>query len=218
MQAQIEREEKKAECISLATWAGLRACALAGAVSAPAVLAANHYSRAFRTGLGFSGKLACVVIPCLGSYTLTSELTLIDARDYPEKYNLDSGKANIGPISQNVVREGGLGLQHRAVNWFNDHPFQLLAGCSAPVVLGIFYTQRKSNHLKLSQKIMHTRVIGQASVLSFLIGLMLFRDYMDREGKYLEAAERDANAQTQDECLRQEAQELIREAAYLKMK
>jgi hypothetical protein len=33
---------------------------------------------------------------------------------------------------------------------------------------------------------MHTRVYGQASILTLLVGFMFFRDHMERHGKYLE--------------------------------
>jgi len=42
-----------------------------------------------------------------------------------------------------------------------DHPFHLLVASSLPVVGSIFLTQKDHAHLKLSQKIMHTRVCAK---------------------------------------------------------
>jgi len=50
-------------------------------------------------------------------------------------------------------------------NFLHDHPFRVIAGLGAPLVAGLFYTQQGKDHLKLSQKVMHTRVYAQFSVL-----------------------------------------------------
>ena len=86
---------------------------------------------------------------------------------------------------RNVVR-GGLKLHHHAANWVFDHPFHILVGASLPVVGSIYYGQSDLKHLKLSQKVMHTRVMGQLSVLSILLGVMFFREHMKLHGRYLE--------------------------------
>ena len=38
-------------------------------------------------------------------------------------------------------------------------------------------------------KIMHTRVFGQFAVISMLLGLMGFKEYMDRSGKFITEAD-----------------------------
>ena len=83
-----------------------------------------------------------------------------------------------------------------------------------PVVGGIFYGQMAEGkkHLKLSQKVMHTRVYGQATVLGMLVSLMVFRDYMDRHGRFMEgweAEEEDGNAAHE---MKLEAEDLMRQA------
>ena len=51
-----------------------------------------------------------------------------------------------------------------------SQPFKVLPAMGLPVVGGIFYGQMAEGkkHLKLSQKVMHTRVYGQATVLGML--------------------------------------------------
>lgn len=51
-----------------------------------------------------------------------------------------------------------------------------------PTVGAILYSTRHETHLKLSQKIMHTRVLGQMSVLTMLVFVMGFREYMRLHG------------------------------------
>jgi len=41
-------------------------------------------------------------------------------------------------------------------------------------------------------KIMHTRVIGQFAVISMLLSLMSFKEYMDRSGKFVTEGEVEA--------------------------
>jgi len=41
-------------------------------------------------------------------------------------------------------------------------------------------------------KVMHTRVMGQFAVISMLITLMGFKEYMDKSGKYVTEADVDA--------------------------
>lgn len=176
---------------SVALRRGLGYCAATVAASGAAVYAANQLSKSFRTHLGISGKVAMVVIPSFGVFTLMSELTLFDARDNPEKYGLEQPT---GPVlagsspgalkAGNVVIGEDLKFHHRAANYLYDHPFHLLASLAVPVVGGIFYSQSGHSHLKLSQKIMHTRVLGQTSVLAMLLSIMYFRDYMDRNGRF----------------------------------
>lgn len=51
-----------------------------------------------------------------------------------------------------------------------------------PAVGGILYSMRNEGNLKLSQKLMHTRVYGQFTVLSMLIATMTFQEVMRRNG------------------------------------
>lgn len=112
---------------------------------------------------------------------------------------------------RNVVR-GGLKLHHHAANWVFDHPFHILVGASLPVVGSIYYGQSDLKHLKLSQKVMHTRVMGQLSVLSILLGVMFFREHMKLHGRYLEEGEAEEQAVFRREFAQDMAQELIRQA------
>merc|ERR1712137_1436274 len=54
-----------------------------------------------------------------------------------------------------------------------------------------FYGRSGQQHLQLQSKLMHTRVFGQFAVITMLLSLMGFKEYMDRNGKYI--TEADAN-------------------------
>lgn len=51
-----------------------------------------------------------------------------------------------------------------------------------PAAAGIFREQLKHPNLTLSQRIMHSRVYAQASILTILLSTMAFTDFMSRRG------------------------------------
>ena len=62
--------------------------------------------------------------------------------------------------------------------WCRTNPFKLLMAVGAPVVGGVVYYMNNSNLSKssggrTSVAMMHARVVGQASVLALLIGIMV---------------------------------------------
>lgn len=73
-----------------------------------------------------------------------------------------------------------------------DHTTNLFYLFSVPTVGYIFYGRSGQEHLQLQMKVMHTRVMGQFAVISMLLTLMGFKEYMDRSGKYV--TEADVNA------------------------
>lgn len=210
-------------CVEIATLEGVTSAISTLAVSGGAVLVANKYSPMFRRSLGVSGKLALVVTPTAGAFFLMSELALFDAKRDPAKYGIGPDGSKIAPVKANGETEfvanvvSKLGPQHRFANWLYDHPFQSIAGMAVPVVGTIFYGQTGSGkeHLKLSQKVMHTRVYGQASILGLFFSLMLFRDYMGRYGYFMEDYEAEEEAQYTKNGALWEAEELIKEAGVL---
>lgn len=51
-----------------------------------------------------------------------------------------------------------------------------------PAVGGILYSLRNEGNLKLSQKLIHTRVYGQMTVVSMVVAMMGFQEIMKRNG------------------------------------
>ena len=84
-----------------------------------------------------------------------------------------------------VVAGDRLGIHHQAANYWQEHPFKILAGVSIPAVGYIFYGRSGQQHLQLQSKLMHTRVFGQFAVITMLLSLMGFKEYMDRNGKFI---------------------------------
>ena len=88
-----------------------------------------------------------------------------------------------------VVEGDKLMPWHHAANFWQDHPFQILMGVGLPAVGYIFHKVNTGKEIMLSQKIMQTRVVGQFTVLVFLLSLMGFKEYMDRNGTFITEVE-----------------------------
>jgi len=84
-----------------------------------------------------------------------------------------------------VVPGDALGMQHNIANFWQENPFKILAGVAVPTVLYIFKGRGDQKHLQTQMKVMHTRVFGQFAVISMLLTLMGFKEYMDKHGKYI---------------------------------
>ena len=95
-------------------------------------------------------------------------------------------KATVGVAPFRVVTsEDELPVHYKVMNMLYDHPFRLLCACGLPIVAGVYSTQKDYAHLKFSQKVMQTRVLGQFTALSLLLGLMGWNAYMDSYGRFV---------------------------------
>lgn len=95
-----------------------------------------------------------------------------------------------------IVPGDRLSLHHRVANYWQENPFKILAMMGVPAVGYIFYGRTGKQHLQLQMQVMHTRVMGQFTVISMLLTLMGFKEYMDRNGKFI--TEREANARVEE--------------------
>ena len=76
-----------------------------------------------------------------------------------------------------------LGPHHVIANFWQEHPFRMLAAAAVPAVGYIYFGRNEG--LQLQMKVMHTRVMGQFTVLALLLSLMGFKEYMDKNGKFI---------------------------------
>ena len=80
---------------------------------------------------------------------------------------------------------------HHVANYTAQYPFRVLSAIAIPSVAYIFYGRTEQQHLQLSQKIMHTRVLGQFTTISLLLTVMGCKEYLDRNGKYISQQQAD---------------------------
>jgi hypothetical protein len=87
----------------------------------------------------------------------------------------------------------GLPLQERVLKFIVDHPLQLVLGSVLPIVGSTYYVQSLDPLLSLSQRMMHTRVISQFSIISVLVGTMVAHDYLTNHGVFDNGERRDVH-------------------------
>lgn len=140
--------------------------------------AANVFSPFFRKRLGPSGKMAAVVMPVLGLTALSMELFITRARKDKQTF-LDHHLGFEAPRTNNGD-DSHLSMPKRAANFIYRYPYYTLGVAGVTAVGTVFAMQPKE--LSLQQKILHSRVMGQMSVLGILCTLMGSLDYMRRNG------------------------------------
>jgi hypothetical protein len=87
-----------------------------------------------------------------------------------------------------LVEDAELQPFHKGANFVQENPFKVITGIGIPSVAYIFYGRSGKQHLSMQLKILHTRVFGQASIILTLLGVMAYKDMMDR--RYVEGIDR----------------------------
>lgn len=179
-------EDELALISSAARQAGAVAAVSACVASGGAVVAANAFSPRFRGALGLSGKLALVVTPTLGFFYLKSHLTLAAAQADPQAFVQRQSSTAIRAVRA-APRQGDLALWQKAANAVYEAPFKTIVAIAAPLYGVIFYkesTGAATKDMMLSQRLIHTRVYGQAIAVLTTICVMGFAEGMRAEGRY----------------------------------
>ena len=160
---------------------GATALVATGLLSSGAVFLANTLSPRFRGALGVSGKVALVVTPTLGAFSVSSLQTMTSAQKDPEEYmrkRAASHASSAVPSQAQQPRQTSLALWQMACNTVYNNPFKTIIGIAAPIYGGLFYkesTNAATKDMLLSQRLIHTRVYGQmVAVLSARAQPMLF--------------------------------------------
>jgi len=93
--------------------------------------------------------------------------------------------------NSNVCIVPHLQWYHKSANFVAANPIKVLAAAAIPTYVWIFRGNNEKQHLQFATKIMHTRVLGQAAAIGFLLTVMGFKDYMDSNGRFISQAEAD---------------------------
>lgn len=175
----VEERRKLVTKISIqqGSWAALQT----SAVWLP-TMAYLHYGKSgpakfFQTSLNMSAKTAVTIMPILFAWGMVAEQVATRLAN-PQMFEHE---ADHGFVST-------LPLHKRVANYVYDNPIRSLIMMGVPGVIAIFASKGGQNELSMSQRIMHTRVAGQFSVLALLVGTIGFHDYMHRVngGRFLE--------------------------------
>lgn len=165
---------------------GTIAGALTGIAGAAAVYALNAWSPRFRTSLGISGKTALWATPAFGAFFLKSHLVL--AKATADKDEFIQGK-QAQPLGAGTAgTQTSLSPLQSLANTVYSSPIKTLLGVAAPLYAAIFYyesTQPATKNLPFSQRLIHTRVYGQAVAVTTTILVFGFLESMRAEGAYV---------------------------------
>lgn len=82
-----------------------------------------------------------------------------------------------------LIDEPELSTYHHAANYVQANPFKVILGVGVPSVAAIFYGQGSSLNFQL--QLLHTRVFGQAAIITTLLGVMGVKATMDAQGRYV---------------------------------
>jgi len=166
---------------SSARRSGVVAAFTSGLFSGAAVLAANTFSPRFRKFFGISGKTALVVTPMFGAFTLKSHLSIASATADRDGF-LAARPQTAAP---EPVRQQHLTVGQTIANAVYLNPFKTIFGIAGPMYAGIFYkesTDPRTASMLLSQRLIHTRVYGQAIAIFTTVAVMGWAETM--EGPY----------------------------------
>jgi hypothetical protein len=164
-----------------AAWSGLLSSLGTGVVSGALVAAANTFSPRFRGALGVSGKTALIVTPTLGAFAFSSQISINGVTK--------DGGGSIGAATAAApaATVSSLPLWCRAANQLYESPFKTIMAICAPAYGALFYhesTSPATANMLLSQRLIHTRVYGQAIVVCTTAAVFMFSKSMEAEGAY----------------------------------
>lgn len=145
-------------------------------------LAARRVSPLFRRSVGISG---IVTMAAFFGFMIANEQVISHANSAPTEFIARAMGKHRNVATQSS--SGGLKLMwHESVlNAVYDSPFKTVAAFSVPAIAGLFAHQNQNAAIKFSQKVMHTRVLGQGYVVLCLAAVMAFHDYIDTHGRFV---------------------------------
>ncbi|KAL1521970.1 hypothetical protein AB1Y20_021616 [Prymnesium parvum] len=141
---------------------GAMAAAASGALSGALVYALTAFSPRFRALTpSASIKTALVVSPMFAAFFYKSHLVIGKATRDPRAF------LSAAPAAPQRVVQQHLAPWQAAANIVYEHPFKTIFGVAGPLYGAIFFkesTHPSTANMILSQRLIHTRVYGQASL------------------------------------------------------
>ena len=162
----LPADERKKIATSLSVGEGIKAAVGTSVVWLPTIAYLNYgkskYSEFFQKRFNTSAKTAAVIMPIIFAYGMVSEQVNSRLANPTAYASEDSG----------FVRD--LPLYKQVGNYVYHHPFRTVFWMGLPGVVAIYIAEGRDKSLTLSQRIMHTRVLGQFYVISIMIMMLTF--------------------------------------------
>mmetsp|Transcript_19907 Transcript_19907/g.55332 ORF Transcript_19907/g.55332 Transcript_19907/m.55332 type:complete len:251 (-) Transcript_19907:475-1227(-) len=176
------------------------------------VLYAAMQRPGFRKVTNWQSRTAMTIMPALFVFGLTGEKKLehrmkqladetehtlqsvawADREARRQKFqNNDEERTRLRDLYRHAIVESGVRIvpemhwYHQGANYVQANPFKVLLGIGVPAVTYVFYGRSGKEHLSTQMKILHTRVLGQATVICTLLSIMGLKHFMDKQGQFL---------------------------------
>ena len=141
--------------------------------------AATMFNKNFARFMSISAKTSIPVMFGLFVFSIKFEHTISAATRFPENFGLTDEAIIKRKVSM-------MPIHHSIMNSLYDHPFAFILATGGPFAGFVLSQQMKLKHLTISQRVMHSRVIAQAGIITLAMTTMAFREFMDRRGRYPE--------------------------------
>mmetsp|Transcript_55028 Transcript_55028/g.159317 ORF Transcript_55028/g.159317 Transcript_55028/m.159317 type:complete len:245 (-) Transcript_55028:114-848(-) len=172
----------------------------------------------FRKLTNWQSRTALVIMPALFAFGLTSEQKLVHRMhevaaeeehamqtvDWAEQvYKASPEDVKLHDLYKQAILQQGhvrlidgdsLTTYHQVANYVQANPFKVILGIGIPSIFAIF-GKEMMNTSQMQLKILHTRVFGQAAVISSLLGVMGIKATMDQQGRYITPDELESRVQ-----------------------
>eukprot|EP00542_Grammatophora_oceanica_P014954 CAMPEP_0194035446 /NCGR_PEP_ID=MMETSP0009_2-20130614/7872_1 /TAXON_ID=210454 /ORGANISM="Grammatophora oceanica, Strain CCMP 410" /LENGTH=274 /DNA_ID=CAMNT_0038676801 /DNA_START=156 /DNA_END=980 /DNA_ORIENTATION=+ len=212
-------KHRESEITTTAFQDAMTTAVMIGIPSIGAVLLASR-SPKFMKITNASSRTALAIMPPMFSFAFTGEMKMQHrmhevaqetehakaSAAWAEKRLLETSKqtlsqketeAQLTDLYKQSVQESGvrivpgdsLSVGHKMANFCYENPLKVLAGVGIPSFAYIFYGQGGQQSLQM--QLLHTRVMGQFSVILGLLSIMGFKAWMDVNGKYITEFEAD---------------------------
>jgi len=185
-----EREIRKDFVFNLALWEATKWGVMGSAVVGAATAVAAAKSKKFNKITSISAKVATPVMAGLFLFGLQFELVTNGANRNPKLWGMTDDALNevkmkkIDQEESSASRYKVMPIHHKFMNWVYDNPFYCVSALGFPFAGYILKENLKRPDIKLSQKIMQSRVVAQGGVLVILLTTMGFREYMRKRGHF----------------------------------
>mmetsp|Transcript_14408 Transcript_14408/g.22228 ORF Transcript_14408/g.22228 Transcript_14408/m.22228 type:complete len:268 (-) Transcript_14408:532-1335(-) len=212
-------QDRADDATKKATMDGLISAVCMGMASGVSVWYGLNNSASFRKMTNFQSRTAMIIMPPLFAFAMSSESNLLRyQRDMAEDatrikdvttktYSNASALSEVNRVETEaqlsdlykqhlrnkrsgirIVEGDSLGPHHLLANFWQENPFKMLVALGLPSVAYIFH-KYNNKQIPFQLKVMQTRIVGQFSVIAFLLGLVGFKSYMDANGKFVTEAD-----------------------------
>ena len=159
----LPANERKSATPLLSFREGLKAASLTALIWLPITsywrYGNSNTSKFFQSRFNTSSRTAVTIMPILFAFGMVSE-------------QVASRLANPQAFETTISKRSSLSFPKRAANYAYEHPFKTVFMLGVPAVLAVYISEAQDASLTFSQRLMHTRVIGQF----YIITLLMVRD------------------------------------------